>query len=77
MWLLHHHNWPEGANCGEWLLIFKLKETKGKSLLIKTADQIVRDKNIINNLSIEDVNSISYIAGYECFQNNTYFKENS
>jgi len=50
-------------------MTFKLKETTSETLLIKTANQIVMDKNIINNLSREDINSISYIAGYECSQN--------
>lgn len=49
-------------------MIFKLKDAKSENMLIKSANQIVMDKNIINNLSTEDVSSISYIAGYECSQ---------
>lgn len=49
-------------------MIFKLKASENESPVIKTANQIVMDKNLINNLSKEDVNSISYIAGYECSQ---------
>ena len=49
-------------------MIFKLRETENESLLLKTAGQIVTDKNLINSMSKEDVSSISYIAGYECSQ---------
>lgn len=54
-------------------VIFKLKDNKSETLVIKTANQIVMDKNIINSLSREDVNSISYIAGYECSQTEVFF----
>lgn len=57
-------------------MIFKLKETGSDTLVIKTASQIVTDKNIIKNLSIEDAKSISYIAGYECSQSDTAFSKN-
>jgi len=54
-------------------MIFKLKEAESDALVIKTANQIVMDKELINKLSKEDINSISYIAGYECSQDAIYF----
>ena len=49
-------------------MIFKLKATEENVIVEKTASQIVMDKNMINTLSQDDVNSISYIAGYESSQ---------
>jgi len=54
-------------------IVFKLQEKKSEDFVVKTANQIVMDKEILNNLSIEDVNSISYIAGYESSQNDMRF----
>ena len=45
---------------------FKLKETRSETVVVKTAGQIMMDKDLINNLSKDDIKSISYIAGYEC-----------
>ena len=56
-------------------MVFKLKEPENEVLLTKTANQIVIDKYLINNLSKEDINSISYIAGYEYSQNKTFLTE--
>jgi hypothetical protein len=46
-------------------MLFKLKKYDSNEMISKTASQISLDKNLINNLSQEDVCSISYIAGYE------------
>ncbi len=54
-------------------IIFKLKENENSDLIFKTAGEIVLDKNIINNLSREDIYSITYIAGYESAQNIEHF----
>lgn len=58
-------------------IMFKIKETESGDLLVKTASQIVMDKNIINSLSQDDVNSISYTAGYESSQNQMFVQENN
>lgn len=49
-------------------MLFRLKDLITNTIIIKTANQIIMDKNIINYLNNEDINSISYIAGYECSQ---------
>lgn len=49
-------------------VIFKLKNIRNKKLLVKTASQILLDKSLMQNLSLDDTNSISYIAGYESSQ---------
>lgn len=47
-------------------IIFKIKkETTNDALITKTANQLVFNEDLIQNLCIEDVMSISYIAGYE------------
>lgn len=50
-------------------IIFKLREAENNASMRKTAAEIIMDKHLLNNLSKEDINSISYIAGYECSQN--------
>lgn len=63
------------AFCEEFnKIIFKLQQMGTDTTIIKTADQIVLDKQLINNLSGEDVSSISYVAGYECSQNGNQLK---
>lgn len=54
-------------------VIFKLKEAKSEKFIIKTASQIVMDKNLLENMSQADINSVSYVAGYECSQNQACF----
>lgn len=49
-------------------MIFKLREMASQEFLTKTANQIIMDNDLINNLSREDLKTISYIAGYECSQ---------
>ncbi len=46
-------------------LLFKLKKCDGDEVMLMTAGQIVLDRELINNLSVEDVRSISYAAGHE------------
>lgn len=46
-------------------ILFKLKNRDSDEIILKTAGQISLDKNLLNNLSQEDVCSISYAAGYE------------
>ncbi len=46
-------------------ILFRLKKRDSDETILKTAGQISLDKNLITNLSQEDVCSISYIAGYE------------
>lgn len=46
-------------------VLFKLKSSDSSETISKTASQISLDKNLINNLSREDLCSISYAAGYE------------
>jgi len=46
-------------------IIFKLKKHNSDEVILKTADQISLDKNLMNNLSQEEACSISYVAGYE------------
>ena len=46
-------------------MLFKLKKQDSNETISKTAGQISLDKHLINNLSQEDVCSISYVAGYE------------
>jgi hypothetical protein len=46
-------------------MLFQLKKCNSNEVIMKTANQISLDKNLINSLSHEDVQSISYIAGYE------------
>ncbi|HSW68874.1 MAG TPA: hypothetical protein VLI69_01780, partial [Gammaproteobacteria bacterium] len=46
-------------------LLFKLKKCDGDEVILMTAGQIVLDRELINNLSVEDVRSISYAAGHE------------
>lgn len=50
-------------------IVFKLKANNTESVIVKTANQIVMDKDLINNLSKEDAVSVSYTAGYESSQN--------
>ncbi len=45
--------------------IFKLKKRGESKLLSKSAKEIAIDNNLINNMSKEDICSISYLAGYE------------
>lgn len=52
--------------CGQLnKVLFKLKFQNQNEPIVKTATQITMDKDLINDLSCEDVQSISYIAGYE------------
>jgi len=46
-------------------MLFKLKPINNDEVIVKTANQISLDKKLINSLSVEDVQSISYMAGYE------------
>jgi len=46
-------------------ILFKLRGQNNDETIVKTANQISLDKNLINGLSREDMQSISYIAGYE------------
>lgn len=46
-------------------IFFKLKKRDSNEIISKTAGQISLEKNLINNLSQEDMCSISYAAGYE------------
>lgn len=46
-------------------ILFKLKKRDSDEIISKTAGQISSDKNLISNLSQQDVCSISYAAGYE------------
>ncbi len=46
-------------------MLFKLKKNDSDEFISKTASQISLDKNILNNLSSEDICSISYMAGVE------------
>lgn len=53
-------------------ILFKLKKRDSNEIIFKTAAQISLDKNIINNLSQEDLCSISYTAGYEQCSHETF-----
>jgi hypothetical protein len=53
-------------------IFFKIHENKHNIIAKKTANQIMMDKNIMDNLSKEDILSIVYIAGYECAENSNY-----
>lgn len=46
-------------------VLFRVKGQASDEAMVKTAGQIAVDKNLINNLSREDVQSVSYMAGYE------------
>lgn len=46
-------------------MLFKLKKRYSSESFSKTADQITLDKGLINQLSPEDIQCISYVAGYE------------
>lgn len=47
-------------------IIFTLKKQgEDKNLVVRTAHQITQDKDLISNLSCEDIQSISYSSGYE------------
>jgi hypothetical protein len=46
-------------------ILFKLKHRESSEIICKTAGQITLDKQLINNLSQEDVCSIGFVAGYE------------
>jgi len=46
-------------------ILFKLKEKGSNDLIVKTAQQITLDSEIISGMSISDVQTISYAAGYE------------
>lgn len=46
-------------------ILFKLKKRDSEEVVCKTAGQITLDKNLIKNLSQENVCCISYAAGYE------------
>jgi hypothetical protein len=46
-------------------MLFKLRKCNSNEVILKTANQISLDKNLINSLSHEDIQSISYMAGYE------------
>lgn len=50
-------------------ILFKLKAQHNDEVIVKTAAQISLDKNLINGLSQEDIQNISYVAGYENSQN--------
>lgn len=50
-------------------LVFKLKNLDSNEVIIKSAGDILLDKNIIDSLSKEDARSISFAAGYEHSQN--------
>lgn len=46
-------------------ILFKLKKWDSDEMILKTAGRIVLDIDFVNNLSTEDVRSISFAAGYE------------
>lgn len=46
-------------------LLFKLKCLENDKVLLKTAGEISLDKNIIDNLSQEDICNVSFMAGHE------------
>lgn len=50
-------------------IIFKIKNQNTDETIIKNASQISLDENMINDLSKEDIKTISYTAGYEHSQN--------
>lgn len=50
-------------------MLFKLQTLENEKYIVKTANQIITDRSLINDLSKEDINSISYMAGYECSNN--------
>ncbi len=50
---------------------FQLKEVLGKTVITKSAIQILLDKDILTNMSNDDIKSISYMAGYEYSQKNS------
>lgn len=52
-------------------MIFKIGKISNDEFTMKTANQIMMDRAIMNSLSIEDLKSISYMAGYECAQKTT------
>lgn len=49
-------------------MLFKIVNTCNGELAVKTANQIMIDRALINCLSKEDLKIISYMAGYECAQ---------
>lgn len=46
-------------------MLFQLKKCNSNEVIIKTANQISLDTHLINSLSHQDIQSISYMAGYE------------
>jgi len=53
-------------------LIYKLKDIDTDVIIIKTANEIMIDKNILDSLNQDDIHRISYIAGYECSQTKNF-----
>lgn len=47
------------------LMVFRLYQCETQQVIVKTAQEIVLDKYLINHLSQEDVCCISFVAGYE------------
>lgn len=50
-------------------VLFKLKIKDSDKAVLKSANEILTDKDILDNLSKDDIKSISYIAGCEHLQN--------
>lgn len=46
-------------------ILFKLRSNENNEIIIKTANQILTDKNLIHGLSHDDIQSVSYVTGYE------------
>jgi hypothetical protein len=49
-------------------MIFRIKSKDDKEVS-KSASQILLDKEMVESLSKKDLTSVSYMAGYECSQN--------
>jgi len=50
-------------------ILFQLKKCNSNEVIMRTANEISLDKNLINHLSHADIQSISYTAGYEHYLN--------
>ena len=53
-------------------LVFKIKQIEKNLILKKAANQILLDKKMLTGLSLHDVASISFMAGYECAEKNNF-----
>lgn len=62
---------------GNEKLKFALKQKGHDKVIIKTAEEIVKENNILNNLAPKDVHLVSYVVGTESIQQENQMKKDA